>query len=143
MIRVVLDTNVLISALIQPQGPPAHVLLLTIASPAARLCVSGEVYAEYEEVIRRPRFKRSESEIAETLRAIREMGVWVKPSNKVRACVDPDDDIFLECAQAAAAHYLVTGNRKHFPAKWAHTPIVTPHQFLDAITELLEEPSKQ
>jgi len=47
MIRVVLDTNALISALLQPQGPPAHVLLLTIASPAARLCVSGEVYAEY------------------------------------------------------------------------------------------------
>lgn len=140
MIPVVIDTNVLISGLLQPQGLPAQVLLVTIAGPAARLCVSGDIYAEYEEVIRRPRFKRSESEIADTLRAIREMGIWVKPSHKVRACTDPDDDVFLECAQAARAHYLVTGNVKDFPAKWADTLIVTPHQFLDAITEIQDEP---
>lgn len=113
---------------------------MTIAGPTARLCVSGEVFAEYEEVIRRPRFKRSESEIADTLRAIREMGIWVKPSHKVRACTDPDDDVFLECAQAARAHYLVTGNLKHFPSKWADTLIVTPHQFIDAITEIQDDP---
>jgi len=140
MIRVVLDTNVLISALLQPQGPPAQVLLATIAGPAARMCVSGDVYAEYEEVIRRPRFKRTESEITETLRAIRELGIWVKPSQTVRACADPDDDVFLECAQAARAHYLVTGNVKHFPAQWADTRIVTPHQFLEVVAEIQEEP---
>jgi predicted nucleic acid-binding protein len=49
----------------------------------------------------------------------------------VRVCSDPDDDIFLECAQAAAAHYLVTGNAKDFPAVWAGTKIVTARQFLD------------
>ncbi len=140
MIRVVIDTNVLISALLQPQGLPAQVLLMSVAGRAARLCVSGEVYAEYEEVIRRPRFKRSESEIAETLRAIREIGIWVKPSHKVRACIDPDDDVILECAQAARAHYIVTGNVKDFPAKWADALIVTPHQFLDAIAEIQDEP---
>jgi len=139
MIRVVIDTNVLISALLQPQGLPAHVLLVTIAGPAARVCLSGEVYAEYEEVIRRPRFKRSESEIADTLRAIRETGMWVRPTHKVRASTDPDDDVFLECAQAARAHYLVTGNLRHFPAKWADTLVVTPHQFLDAIAEIQGE----
>jgi len=143
MIRIVIDTNVLISALLQPQGLPAQVLLVTIAGPAARLCVSGEVYAEYEEVIRRPRFKRSESEIADTLRAIREIGVWVKPSHKVRACSDPDDDIFLECAEVARAHYLVTGNLKDFPATWAGTTIVTPHQFLDAMAEIQDEPPER
>ena len=43
----------------------------------------------------------------------------------------PDDDIFLECAQAAQAHYLVTGNLKHFLASWADTKVVTPRWFLD------------
>jgi putative PIN family toxin of toxin-antitoxin system len=142
MIRVVIDTNVLISALLQPQGLPAQVLLVAIAGRAARLCVSGEVYAEYEEVIRRPRFERSESEITDTLRAIRDVGIWVKPSHKVRACTDPDDDVFLECAQADRAHYLVTGNLKHFPAEWADTLIVTPHQFLDAIAQIQDEPQE-
>lgn len=141
MIRVVLDTNVLISALLQPQGRPAQVLLLTTAGSAAQLCVSAEVYAEYEEVIHRPRFKRSEHEISEVLRAIREVGIWVRPSHNVRACIDPDDDVFLECAQAARAHYLVTGNLRHFPAKWEETLVVTPHQFLDATAAILDEPS--
>jgi predicted nucleic acid-binding protein len=78
--------------------------------------VSGDVYAEYEEVIRRPKFDRSDTVIEQALRAIRDGGFWVKPSDKVRACSGPDDDIFLECARAARAHYLVTGNLKHFPA---------------------------
>ena len=56
-----------------------------------------------------------------------------KPTERVRACPDPDDDIFLECAQAAAAHYLITGNPKHFPATWADAQIVTARQFIDAV----------
>ncbi len=140
MIQVVLDTNILVSALLQPQGLPARIFLITLAGPTAQLCVSGDIYAEYEEVIRRPKFGRSDTIIEHALRAIRQNGFWVKPSQRVRACSDPDDDIFLECAQAARAHYLVTGNQKHFPAKWADTQIVTARQFLDAMTESQGEP---
>lgn len=60
MIRVVLDTNILISALLQPQGLPARTFVLVLAGTTTQLCVSGDVYAEYEEVIRRPKFNRSE-----------------------------------------------------------------------------------
>jgi uncharacterized protein len=88
---------------------------LTILDPDTQLCVSGNGFAEYEEVMRRPRLNRSTSEIAATLRTIRENGFWVKPAENVYACSDPDDNMFLECAQAAAAHYLVTGNAKDFP----------------------------
>ncbi|MHB1713022.1 MAG: putative toxin-antitoxin system toxin component, PIN family [Acidimicrobiales bacterium] len=133
MIRIVLDTNILISALLSPQGPPAQVFLMILLEEDTQLCVSGDIYAEYEEVIHRPRFNRSDSEIEATLRAIREKGFWVKPTEKVHACSDPDDDIFLECAQIAAAHYLVTGNVKDFPDAWANTQIVTARQFLDAV----------
>ena len=102
MIRVVLDTNILVSALLQPQGLPARTFLMVLAGTTAQLCVSGDIYAEYEEVIRRSKFKRSEAVIESTLRAIRQNGFWVKPSEKVHACSDADDDIFLECTQAAA-----------------------------------------
>ena len=139
MIRVVLDTNILVSALLQPQGLPARTFLITLAGTTAQLCVSGDVYAEYEEVIRRPKLKRSEAVIESALRAIRQNGFWVKPFEKVRACSDPDDDIFLECAQAARAHYVVTGNLKDFPAKWADTQIVSARQFLDAVAEIEDE----
>jgi|SRR5579862_7470754 len=131
MIRVVLDTNILISALLNRQGIPAQVLLLTLLDPDTKICVSGAIFAEYEEVLRRPRFSRTEAEIESTLSAIRENAFWVKPTKQVRICSDPDDDIFLECAQAVEAHYLVTGNVKHFPASWLGTRIVTPREFLD------------
>lgn len=138
-VRVVLDTNVLVSALLQPQGLPARTFLTTVAGTRAQLCVSGDIYAEYEEVLRRPKFNRTESVIEHTLRTIRQNGFWVRPSQEVRACSDPDDDIFLECAQAAGARYLVTGNLKDFPAKWAGTQILTPRQFLDALANIREE----
>jgi uncharacterized protein len=97
MIRVVLDTIIIISALLQPLRPSAQVFLLAIGG-SAQLCISGNVYAEYEEVIRRPRLRRDEHVIAATLQSIREMGLWVRPTEAVRVCADPDDDIFLECA---------------------------------------------
>lgn len=130
MIRVVLDTNIIVSALIQPLGPPAQILRLALGG-SVELCVSGSVFAEYEEVIRRPRFRRAEVTIVSTLQAIRERGLWVRPAHAVRACSDPDDDIFLECAQASRAAYVVTGNIKDFPPKWLDTGIVTPREFLD------------
>ena len=58
MIQVVLDTNIMVSALLQPLGPPAQVFTLAIGG-SLQLCVSGKVYAEYEEVISRPRFRTS------------------------------------------------------------------------------------
>ena len=106
--------------------------MLTILDPNTQLCVSGHIFAEYEEVMRRPRLNRSNSEIAATLRAIRQNGFWVKPAEKVYACSDPDDHMFLECAQAAAAHSLVKGNARDFPGTWSSTQIVTAREFLDA-----------
>ena len=54
MIRVVIDTNILVSALLQPESLPAAVLTLAL-SDELRFCVSDAVFAEYDEVIRRPR----------------------------------------------------------------------------------------
>ena len=132
MIRVVLDTNVIVSALLQPLGPPAAVFLL-VAGGGAQLCVGGNVFAEYEEVSRRPGLARDEEVITATLQTIRERGFWMKPTETIKACSDPDDDIFLECAGAACADYLVTGNLKHFPQSWANTLVVTPRRFLDLL----------
>lgn len=132
MIRVVLDTNIIVSALLQPLGPSAQILMLAL-SGLVQLCVSGSIYSEYEEVISRPRFQRDPTVIADTLQAIREKGFWVKPAEAVMACMDADDDVFLECAQAARADYLVTGNLKHFPALWKGTQIVTARRMLEII----------
>ena len=105
---------------------------------AIQLWISGNIYAEYEEVIRRPRFRRSEDVITGALRALREKAYWVRPTETVRACNDPDDDIFLECAQAAGAMYLVTGNLKHFPTSWAGTRIITAKSLLEIMSRVTD-----
>jgi putative PIN family toxin of toxin-antitoxin system len=132
MIRVVLDTNIVVSALLQPHGPPAEVFLMALGN-RLQFCLSGAIFAEYEEVIRRPRFRRSEEIILPTLGAVRTKARWIRPAESVRACADPDDDMFLECCQASRAHYLVTGNIKDFPARWLDTEVVAPRQFLEAV----------
>ncbi len=117
--------------MINPSGAPAAVFLRAILDDDTQLCVGGGIYAEYEEVMRRPRLRRSEGEVADMLRAVRSRSYWVLPTVRVRACVDPDDDIFLECAASAGAGSLVTGNLKHFPNSWEGVEVVTPRQFLD------------
>jgi len=138
MIRVVIDTNIIVSALLQPLGPPAQVFLLAV-SGSIQLCITGEVYAEYEEVIRRARFRLEKSVIIAALETIREKSLWVRPTENVQACIDADDDIFLECAQAARAGYLVTGNLSHFPGTWRETRIVTARHFLEIMAGKAEQ----
>jgi len=134
MIRVVLDTNILISGLLSPHGLPAEILLMTLEGAEVQLCVSEEIFAEYGEVMSRPRFKRSSEEIASIMGAIRRVGFWVKPLDLVDACSDPDDDIFLECALAAEADYVVTGNIKHFPDVWGSVRVVSSRRFIELTT---------
>jgi putative PIN family toxin of toxin-antitoxin system len=138
MIRVVLDTNIIVSALLQPYGPPAQVFVLAIGG-SIQLCISGSVYSEYEEVVNRPRFRLSEDTINGALHTIREKSFWVRPTETIRACSDSDDDIFLECAHAAQANYLVTGNLKHFHKSWSGTQIVPARRMLNIISGGTEE----
>jgi putative PIN family toxin of toxin-antitoxin system len=134
MIRVVIDTNILVSALLSRNGAPAQALRMILEDPEMQVCVSGEVYAEYDEVLRRPKLKRSRAEIDGLLSMVRKTALWVKQTESVRECADPDDDIFLECAQAARSHYLITGNTRHFPERWDVTRIVTVREFLDSVS---------
>jgi predicted nucleic acid-binding protein len=60
-------------------------------------------------------------------------------SEDVHASSDPDDDIFLASSQAAHAHYLATGNQKHFPARWIETRIVSARGFLDVVATIRGE----
>lgn len=84
MIRLVFDTNIIISALLQPAGPPAQIFLLALGG-AIQLCVTGQIYAEYEDVINRPKFRFEQATIARTLEIIRNKGLWVRPTDHIRS----------------------------------------------------------
>ena len=134
MIRVVIDTNIVVSALLQPEGLPAAVLLMAL-SGQLQLYFSDAIFEEYAEVIRRPRLKLPLDVIQDALRSIRKLGHWVKPDARVEECIDPDDNVFLECAQVAEADYLVTGNKRHFPDRWKKTRVVSARELIEFVME--------
>ncbi len=80
--------------------------------------------------------------VREVLQLLATIAVHVSPTASVRACDDPDDDIFLECAEAAEADFLITGNLKHFPKdrRWKNTRIVTSRELLDILGPRLQLP---
>jgi putative PIN family toxin of toxin-antitoxin system len=129
---VVIDTNVLVSALLRPESLPATVLMLTL-SGEVRLCVSEAVFAEYDDVIRRPRLNLRLDVIEGVLNSIRTLGHWVAPDFMIEECSDAGDNTFLECAQAAEADFLVTGNRRHFPDQWKTTRMISARELIDVL----------
>jgi putative PIN family toxin of toxin-antitoxin system len=133
MIRVVIDTNVLVSALLTSGGLPEAIINLAI-SGEVQWFASESVLAEYEEVLQRPRLAIDSVKAADAMARILATVSMVSPAVRVTAASDTDDNQFLECAEAAQVHYLVTGNIRHFPEVWKETRIVTPREFIDAWT---------
>ncbi len=132
MIRVVLDTNVLVSAVIMPWRNPSSILHLCLAQKGVRLCASEPVLKEYREVLLRPKFGLDPDLVGALFRRIRSCALVVSPEESMSFLVsDPDDAKFMECAVAAGARFLVTGNRKHFVVeKYGSTRVVTPAEFV-------------
>ncbi len=138
MLKVVLDTNVLVSALLKDRGLPAFILAL-VRRKRVVLCLSEDILEEYEEVLKRERFRAIRDEALSMIAALRKEASWIKP--KIRfddIAGDPDDNKFLDCAYSAQADYLITGNTKHFPIKEFHrTRIVNPREFIESTIHLL------
>jgi putative PIN family toxin of toxin-antitoxin system len=131
-LRLVLDTNIVVSAALKPDGLQRTVLLLAMTRPA-RLYISPPILSEYRMVLSRPEFKIRKGLRLQFLQQIEEVSYLVSPTNPVRATSDPDDNIFLECADAARADYLITGNQRHFPKFWKQSKIVSSREFIAMI----------
>ena len=131
-LRLVIDTNILVSAAIKPEGLQRTVLLLATTRPAT-LYVSEAILSEYREVLARPELKIRKGLRQQLLKLIRSRSRLVKPSRALLVTKDPDDNKFVECADAARADYLVTGNSRHFPKFWKKTKVITSREFIDIV----------
>jgi putative PIN family toxin of toxin-antitoxin system len=131
-LRLVIDTNILVSAALKPDGLQRTVLLLAITKPA-RLYVTGAILTEYRDVLARPELKIRRGLQQQLLQLIKNHAQLVKPGRSLQVAKDPGDDKFLECADAARADYLVTGNQRHFPKFWKQTKVVTSREFIDLV----------
>ena len=131
-LRLVVDTNIVVSAALKPDGLQRTVLLVAITRPA-RLYVSNAVLTEYRVVLSRPKFQIRRGLRQQLLDLIRKRAHLVNPVRAVQVASDPADNIFIECAEAARADYLVTGNVRHFPRFWKNTKIVTSREFVQMV----------
>lgn len=133
-LRVVYDTNVIVSAALKPESLPASLVSLAMTR-RVRLFVSPAILEEYEAVLKRPKFRLDSKRVEAFLRDLRKAATRVWPSRRVTEAPDEADNRFLECAVAAQADYLVTGNKKHFPLPEIEgTRIVSPAEFARLLT---------
>lgn len=136
-IRAVLDTNVLISGVIAPDGPPRRVIEAWHQGKIA-LVTSEAIIDEVVRVLRYPKIYEAYNLIEEAITAVTE-SLWydaeiVPGDYEARASVDPDDDKFLACAVEGHAEYIISGDDDLLDlGTYRDVLIVTPQQFVKVL----------
>jgi putative PIN family toxin of toxin-antitoxin system len=136
-VRIVLDTNVLVSGILTAHGPCGQIMELMIGG-RLHLCFDGRILEEYERILLgRPRLAIPATQARAILDLLVTTGETVAPMPLPVALDDPDDLPFLEVASTAGV-VLVTGNIRHYPARArAGVTVLSPRELLD----LLRRPS--
>jgi putative PIN family toxin of toxin-antitoxin system len=129
-LKVVLDTNLVVSGHLNPDGLERLVLNLALTDQV-HFFITAEILDEYRRVLHRKKFRLEPAYIKESLQLIAKVATTIRPKRTLRASPDPDDNRFLECAEAAAADFLITGNKRHFPKTWGNTRIVNAREFIE------------
>lgn len=132
--RVVLDTNVVVSAMLTGGGAADFAVQLVLQGEAT-LLADSRILAEYDDVTARPRFGFPEVECRVFLDVLAEVAEPVLARPLRLALPDPDDRVFVEVAIAGAADAIVTGNARHFTPRKGKLPIpvLTPRAFVDRL----------
>ena len=129
--RVVIDTNVLVSGLLSPYGASAEIVRMTVAG-TLELLYDARIISEYEEVLSRPKFSFKKTHINHLIRFIIHFGIPVSAIPVCKHLSDPDDEPFLEVAISGKAECLITGNMAHYLlGSKDKIRIFTPRQFLN------------
>lgn len=128
--RVVLETNVLVSGLLQPHGAPGELARLA-AIGVLQVCYDVRILAEYRAVLLRPLFPFAQTRVESLLDQVKAGGLMVGARPLPAPLQDPDREVFLAVALAGPAPHLVTGDARHYPAKSRQeVQVVSPAEFL-------------
>jgi putative PIN family toxin of toxin-antitoxin system len=132
MVRVVIDTNILVSALIK-RGKPRKLVLKLLEEHIVIL--SRQMLAELADVLTREKFAVKPSQVDSFLTILIRKSKIVKPSSRFKVIKeDPDDDVILNTAYAGKAQYIVTGDRHLLALKeFKRTKIVKVNQIIDSL----------
>jgi putative PIN family toxin of toxin-antitoxin system len=130
-VKVVLDTNVLVSGVLSPFGQPGEVIRMIVAGSLS-LLYDARIMTEYAHVLKRPKFSLNPEHVEALLDHVKAEGVIVASDPLFVRLPDKEDEAFLEVALAGHAQCLITGNLKHFPAAARQgMRILSPAEFLD------------
>ena len=133
MIRVVIDTSVLVSAVITPAGPNAQ-LFDQIADKRLRPFITDDVLAEYAAVFEYDHLKHYDRRRVARLRSVLEhLGKKVKSGSRLKISSHESDNRIYECAQAAKADYIITENTKHFRQPHKYTKTINARRLLQLL----------
>lgn len=137
--RVVVDTNILVSAVIKPTGAVGPVLI-ALRKGRYTILYAQPLLTELVDVINRPRIRNkyglTDEDIRTVIALILLRGEAVMPQEKITACRDPDDNKFLEVAVAGDADLIVSGDGDLLVLNpFRDIPIVTPRAFLKMLTD--------
>jgi putative PIN family toxin of toxin-antitoxin system len=128
--KIVIDTNVLVSGLLSPFGPCAEIVRM-VSSGELTLYFDSRILSEYSEVLRRSKFGFQVDKDVALLDHIEHRGQLVASSPLLSLLPDPGDQPFLEAAVAGQAVCLVTGNDAHFPPRQCQgVKVLSPSDFL-------------
>jgi putative PIN family toxin of toxin-antitoxin system len=128
---VVLDTNVMISAILFG-GPPKRVLEHAICG-AIEMAVSLDIILEVQDVLRRPKFGFSAEATAEIIRELQEISTLTYPTKKLNVvATDPDDNRIIECAVESNASVIISGDSDLLNlGEYGKIRILSPVDFLN------------
>lgn len=131
MIKAVIDTNVLVSALLtHDSNAPTKRVLTALLSGEFLSLLDEQIVSEYIDVLNREKFNFDKEEVSLLIDHIKRVGKTISPCHTNEVFPDPDDRVFYEIALAESEAKLVTGNLKHYPI----SPIVvTPAQFCELL----------
>jgi len=127
--KIVVDTNVLVSGLLTPFNPPAMIVRMVVGN-VFNICYDSRLLVEYDLVLKRPKFKFDKSKIGEVIEYIKDSGNYIAAEPLGEDLIDNSDKPFLEVAISGKIDYLITGNKKHFPEKKYKFKIVSPAEFI-------------
>ena len=131
--KVVLDTNVLVSAFLSPFGGPSQILQL-ISLGKLTLLLDQRIFQEYRDVLARKRFHIPSELRNRILEKLSEKALWITPEPVTLHLPDSEDCKFVEAAISGKADALITGNIKHFPvSQIGSVRIFLPSEFLKHI----------
>jgi putative PIN family toxin of toxin-antitoxin system len=123
--KVVLDTNIIVSAFLNPKGIPGEIMSLVLTHKI-KVCYDNKIFSEYTDVLTRSKFDFDNELVNAFLDFIKNNGEYIMAESQNIPFSDEDDKMFYDVFKSSEAEYIITGNKKHYPQE---EKIISPKEY--------------